>query len=101
LKNQKIKSFYNAMAKTKPDKLFSLFEDLAEKMNINIVQGKGDFQGGMCSVNSESYIVLNKLKPIDQRLGVLVKEFSKLNLKNIFIQPVLREYISSNQQELL
>ena len=55
------------MAKTKPDKLLSLFEDLAEKMNINIVQGKGDFQGGMCSVNSESYIVLNKLKPIDQR----------------------------------
>ena len=89
------------MAKIKPDKLLSLFEDLAEKMNINIVQGKGDFQGGMCSVNSELYIVLNKLKPIDQRLGVLVREFYKLNLKNIFIQPVLREYISSNQQELL
>ena len=71
------------MAKTKPDKLLSLFEDLAEKMNINIVQGKGDFQGGMCSVNSESYIVLNKLKPIDQRLGVLVREFSKLNLKPV------------------
>ena len=44
------------MAKTKPDKLLSLFEDLAEKMNINIVQGKGDFQGGMCSVNSELYM---------------------------------------------
>ena len=29
------------MAKTKPDKLLSLFEELAEKMNINIVQGKG------------------------------------------------------------
>jgi hypothetical protein len=70
-------------------------------MNINIVQGKGDFQGGMCSVNDESYIVLNKLKPIDQRLSVLVKEFSSLNLKNIFIQPVLREYISNTQQELL
>ena len=89
------------MSKTKPDKLLVLFEDLAEKMNINIVQGKGDFQGGMCSVNDESYIVLNKLKPIDQRLSVLVKEFSSLNLKNIFIQPVLREYISNTQQELL
>ena len=55
-------------------------EIMTEKMNINIVQGKGDFQGGMCSVNSELYIVLNKLKPIDQRLGVLVREFSKLNL---------------------
>jgi ABC-type uncharacterized transport system permease subunit len=89
------------MPKTNPDKLLILFQDLAEKMDINIVQGKGDFHGGMCSVNNESYIVLNKLKPIDQRLGVLVREFSKLNLKNIFIQPVLREYISSTQQELL
>ena len=89
------------MPKTKPDKLLTLFEELAEKMNINIVQGKGDFQGGMCSVNDESYIVLNKLKPINQRLSVLVKEFSSLNLKNIFIQPVLREYISNTQQELL
>ncbi len=89
------------MPKTKPDKLLTLFEELAEKMNINIVQGKGDFQGGMCSVNDESYIVLNKLKPINQRLSVLVKEFSSLNLKNIFIQPILREYISNTQQELL
>ncbi len=89
------------MPKTKPDKLLTLFQELADKMNINIVQGKGDFQGGMCSVNDESYIVLNKLKPLDQRLGILVREFSKLNLKNIFIQPVLREYISSTQQELL
>tara|TARA_B100001996_G_scaffold63978_2_gene46013 strand:+ start:5841 stop:6146 length:306 start_codon:yes stop_codon:yes gene_type:complete len=101
LKAQIIKNYYKAMPKTKPDKLLTLFQELADKMNINIVQGKGDFQGGMCSVNDESYIVLNKLKPLDQRLGVLVREFSKLNLKNIFIQPVLREYISSTQQELL
>ena len=89
------------MAKLKPEKLMVLFEELAEKMGINIVQGKGDFYGGMCSLNDESYIVLNKLKPIDQRLGVLVREFSKLNLKNTFVQPVLREYIMDTQQELL
>ena len=83
------------------DRLLTLFEELAEKMDINIVQGKGDFQGGMCSLNDESYIVLNKLKPVDQRLGVLVKEFSKMNLKKIFIQPALREYILDTQQELL
>ena len=89
------------MAKMKPEKLLTLFEELAEKMDINIDQGKGDFQGGMCSLNDESYIVLNKPKPVDQRLGVLVKEFSKMNLKKIFIQPALREYILDTQQELL
>ena len=89
------------MAKLKPNKLLILFDELAEKMDINIVQGKGDFKGGMCPLNDESYIVLNKLKPVEQRLGVLVKEFSKLNLKKIYIQPVLREYIMDTQQELI
>ena len=47
------------MTKLKPEKLFILFEELAEKMNINIVQGKGDFIGGMCSVNNETYIAVS------------------------------------------
>jgi len=101
LRKSKEKIYSNKVAKLKPEKLLTLFEELAEKMNINIVQGRGDFQGGLCSLNDESYIVLNKLKPIDQRLGVLVKEFSKMNLKKIFIQPALREYIMDAQQELL
>mgnify|MGYP006438596973 FL=1 len=88
------------MARMKPEKLFLLFEELAEKMNINIVQGKGDFIGGMCSVNDETYIVINKVKPIDQRLNVLGFEFSKLNLNNIFIPPALRNFIEDLQQDI-
>ena len=78
----------------------SLFEELADKMNINIVHGKGDFVGGMCSINDEAFLVLNKLKPIDQRLNVLATEFSKINLNNVFIPPLLREFISNSQQGL-
>ena len=78
----------------------SLFQELAHKMNINIVHGKGDFVGGMCSINDEAFLVLNKLKPIDQRLNVLAIEFSKINLNNVFIPPLLREFISNSQQGL-
>tara|TARA_B100001079_G_C16322273_1_gene475213 strand:+ start:246 stop:515 length:270 start_codon:yes stop_codon:yes gene_type:complete len=88
------------MAKMKAEKLLALFEVLAEKMKINIVQGKGDFHGGLCSVNNEFYIVLNKIKPIDQRLNILAKEFGKLDTQNIFIQPVLRAYIENVQQDI-
>ena len=88
------------MIKLKPEKLFILFEELAEKMNINIVQGKGDFIGGMCSVNDESYIVINKVKPMSQRLNVLGAEFSKLDLKNIFVSPALRDFIEDKQQDI-
>lgn len=88
------------MAKMKPEKLFNLFEELAEKLDINIAQGKGDFQGGMCLVKEETYIVLNKIKPIDQRLCVLAREFSKIDLGNIFVPPILRAYIDDMQQDI-
>ena len=88
------------MTKLKPEKLFILFEELAEKMNINIVQGKGDFIGGMCSINDESYIVINKVKPMSQRLNVLGAEFSKLDLNNIFVSPALRDFIEDKQQDI-
>jgi hypothetical protein len=54
----------------------------------------------MCSVNEEVYIVLNKIKPIDQRLGVLGEEFSKLDLSNIFLPPILRAYIEDIQENI-
>jgi hypothetical protein len=88
------------MVKIKPEKLFILFEQLAEKMSINIVQGKGDFIGGICSVNEETYIVINKVKPLAQRLNVLGSEFSKLNLNNIFVPPALRNFIEDMQQDI-
>ena len=88
------------MTKLKPETLFILFEELAEKMNINIVQGKGDFIGGMCSVNDESYIVINKVKPMSQRLNILGAEFSKLDLNNIFVSPALRDFIEDKQQDI-
>ncbi|MBN4081059.1 hypothetical protein JYT44_01710 [Caldithrix abyssi] len=88
------------MAKMKAEKLLTLFEELADKMDIHIVQGKGDFQGGMCSVNEEAYIVLNKIKPIDLRLSILAREFGKIDLGNVFVQPVLRAYIDDIQQDI-
>tara|TARA_B100001758_G_C17996249_1_gene395665 strand:- start:52 stop:321 length:270 start_codon:yes stop_codon:yes gene_type:complete len=88
------------MTKLKPEKIFILFEELAEKMNINIVQGKGDFIGGMCYVNEESYIVINKVKPMSQRLNILGAAFSKLDLNNIFVSPALRDFIEDLQQDI-
>ena len=69
-------------------------------MEINIVHGKGDFIGGMCSINDESFLVLNKRKSIDQRLNILAIEFSKINLKNVYLSHILRELISDSQKGL-
>ena len=51
----------------KPNQLMEHFETLAEKLGLRIIQGKGDFNGGGCIIRQDKVIVLNKMKPIEQR----------------------------------
>ena len=59
-------------------KILQELEDLAEIIEIEIIYGKGDFQGGYCTLKKEKIIVINKLKPIEQQLQALVQAFSQL-----------------------
>jgi len=61
--------------------LLNQFQELAERLDITIVQGKGDFVGGGCTVNSKRFIVLNKVRPLEQRLRILAQEFANLDLE--------------------
>jgi hypothetical protein len=80
----------------KPGQLFEQFEKLAEKFELRIIQGKGDFYGGSCIIKQDKVIVVNKMMPIEQRLRVLAQEFSSLNLNSIYIVPALRDFIDEN-----
>ncbi len=75
--------------------LLDEFHLLAEKLKIKILKGKGDFLGGNCIVNNEEVIVINKSKPIEQRLNTLANCFNKYDLEGVFLLPALREYIDS------
>ncbi len=83
----------------KSEKLISLFEDLAEKLSIKLLQDKGDFTGGSCLVKDENFIVVNKRKPVEQRLKILAQEFSKKDLSDIYIIPALREFSEKSQSK--
>ena len=48
----------------KKEKLYIEFENLAEKLGLRVIKGKGDFQGGSCIIKDEKVIVVNKNKPI-------------------------------------
>lgn len=84
----------------KPENLLTLFEELAQKLDISLVQGKGNFSGGLCLLDERTYIVLNKAKPIEQRLRVLAREFGNLDLTDVYLVPVLRSYIEEVYQPL-
>ena len=78
------------------DKLYNEFEDLAVKLGMRIIKGKGDFKGGACILKDEKIIVVNKRKPIEQKLKILADCFSKIDLNGVYIVPALRAYIEDS-----
>ena len=80
----------------KKEKLYIEFENLAEKLGLRIIKGKGDFQGGSCMVKDEKVIVVNKSKPIEQKLKILASCFSEIDLNGVYIVPGLRNYIEDS-----
>lgn len=81
----------------KNDKLFAEFEDLAEKLDLKILKGKGDFMGGTCIVNNKTVIVINKQKPVEQRLKTLANCFLEFDLEKIYVIPAVRAYLEEHR----
>ena len=77
----------------KNDKLYAEFEQLGERLGIRIVKGKGDFVGGTCMIHDQTVIVINKMKPLEQRLKTLASSFLEYTLDDIYIVPSFRAYI--------
>ena len=79
----------------KPDKIFQELEDIATILNVKIIQEKGNFIGGYCLLEKEKIIVINKLKPVEQRVRALAQAFSQLDTSQIYMKPAIREFIES------
>ena len=75
------------------------FIELSQKFDIRIIQDKGDFNGDSCMLFTDNVVVINKLKPLEQRLHILAKCFSKMDLDKVYIKPVLRDLIDNIDSE--
>ena len=84
----------------KPTAVFQEFEQIAEKLGIRILQEKGNFNGGYCFLEEKCIIVINKLKPIEQRIRALAKAFSRLDTSQIYLKPAIREMIETEEYSL-
>ena len=84
----------------KPTTIFQEFEQIAEELGIRILQEKGNFNGGYCLFEEKHIIVINKLRPIEQRIRSLAQAFSKLDTSKIYLKPVIRAMIKEEEHSL-
>ncbi len=79
-------------------RIYKEFEELAEQLGIKIVLGRGNFTGDYCMVEEEKVIVVNKNKPLEQRVKRLAVAFSMLDLSNVYVKPIIRQMIEAEKE---
>ena len=84
----------------KPTSMFQEFEQIAEQLNIRIMQEKGNFNGGYCLLEEKRIIVVNKQQPIEQRVWALAQAIAKLDTSQIYMKPAIREMIEAEDNSL-
>ena len=75
------------------NKIFEYLIELAERMGIRIVKGKGDFSGGGCRVGNDKVIVINKIKPVEFQSKTIVEGLANYGLSDHYLIPAVRSYI--------
>ena len=76
------------------------FEQIAEELGICIMQEKGNFNGGYCLLEEKRIIVINKQKPLEQRIRALAHAFSRLDTSQIYLKPVIRVILETKDNSL-
>ena len=81
----------------KPTIIFQEFEQLAEALNVKIIQEKGNFKGGYCLLQKEGIIIINKLYPLEQQIRALAQAFARMDISKIYMKPAIRSIIIDSE----
>ena len=73
-------------------------ENITNKLGVTIRYEDGDFIGGMCRINDEKFVIVNKRLLVNNKIKIIAKEVSNLNIEEIFILPAIKEIILENRK---
>lgn len=77
----------------KQEDVIQELQDLAQQLGITVRYEKGDFEGGYCLLKEEKVLVVNKRLLPNRKGAVMALGLHEIGLDNVFIKPVIRQYI--------
>ena len=81
----------------KKSKVFEECQTIADSLGFKVIHGKGNFNGDICRLDDKKIIVLNKNKPIEQRIKRFLTIFTQLDLSNLYLKPFIRDLIEKEK----
>ena len=82
----------------KSDQIYTALKELAEKLNISVTEKNLSNAGlkvksGLCRVEDRNLFIMDKHKPVREKVKLLAKSISDLPLDDVYIMPALREIL--------
>ena len=86
--------------KQQHEKLLGQLEDLAGTLGMEVRFEKlkkesAFFPGGLCKVKGEDIIIINSSAALEDKIEILGKALSPLDLSQIYVLPAVREFLDS------
>ena len=76
-----------------PKTIYNKLNLIADKLNIKIIKGKGNFKGGCCVIKEEAVIVVNQNKPFEERVRNLALGLLEFDLDKVHIDSKIKNLI--------
>ncbi|MEX2585306.1 MAG: hypothetical protein WD315_02855 [Balneolaceae bacterium] len=68
-------------------------ESLCEQTGYTIRRERGSFRGDSCVMEGDKLILINKNRPYEAQIGVLVRVLRNNGLEEVYVKPAVRKRI--------
>ncbi len=73
---------------------------LAEQIAIPVRFETGNFDGGLCVVNNERILIVNKKASVPKKISTLAVGLHQCGLDSVYVKPAVREVIEDELAKL-
>lgn len=74
----------------RPEKIVEALVEAAGAVGIRVRKERGNFRGGLCTVDGEEIIILNLRQPLHVQLAILAEGLHDRNVEDVFLAPAVR-----------
>jgi hypothetical protein len=71
-------------------RLVAALEDAVERLGVRVRRERGAFRGGLCTVDGEQVLVLNRQHPPEAHLAALAEALAELPSEQLYLRPAVR-----------
>ena len=74
----------------KPPAVVAALEEALGQLGVRVRRERGPFRGGLCTVDGEAVVVLNRAQPAEAQLAVLAGAVRACDHDGLYLRPAVR-----------